>query len=184
MLITFKHLLLLWPSTWHTPHFCLGWLSLQSILFLILVDIGLPLSLNISGSGYNFGLTTSRHSDLSLAHKNHVNKWQVILVNYNKGRYTSLHWYVPWYKLQLHVNKGSYRFPICHKYTCYLVTSLHDYGLPLQSFVDCRLCKLEIHCSTGEMASHNVFGLSHNLLHRSPWHNYWTLDHVQYHPIF
>ena len=69
--------------------------------------------------------------NLSLQHKNHVNSWQVIALNYNMVQYTPLHWYVSWYKLQLHVIKESYTFPTCHKCTCHPVILLHDYGLPL-----------------------------------------------------
>ena len=76
-------------------------------------------------------LTISSTMTYPWAHENHVSRCQVVATNYNMGQYTSLHWYAPWYKLQLHVNKGSYRFPICHMCTYYPVTLLHDHGLSL-----------------------------------------------------
>ena len=43
------------------------------------------------GQGKTLGRQPLTTVTYPLAHKNHVNKWQVVLVNYNKGRYTSLH---------------------------------------------------------------------------------------------
>ena len=82
------------------------------------------------------------------AHKNHVKKWQVVPINYIALIYSLI-------QTTITCEQGIFRFPICHKCMCYLVTLLHDYDLPFQSCVDYRLCKLDIHHFAGEMTSHN-----------------------------